>query len=216
MEVAARSVLKWCASLGVPKAFTSDGGTHFTGQMMQMVSSRLGVVHHFGVANVSWSHGTVERMNCKVVKPFRAVLSERRRPPNEWPLALGAVQWALNSTYRERMGATPFQMMTGRPPATAMSVLAGEDGDAWTVEELDVSCEQMQSWVAGWVQEQEDLRRDVARRVREQRERVLELSGRGHLPVFEIGDYVLVARVREPGRVPKLVQISTGAGRVVP
>ena len=130
MEVAARSVLKWCASLGVPKAFTSDGGTHFTEQGMQMVSSRLGVVHHFGVANVSRSHGTVERMNREVVKTFRAVLSKRCRPPSEWPLAWGAVQWALNSAYRERMGTTPFQMMTGRPPATAMSVLAGEDGDA--------------------------------------------------------------------------------------
>ena len=42
MEVAARSVLKWCASFGVPEAFTSDGGTHFTGQVMQMVSSRWG------------------------------------------------------------------------------------------------------------------------------------------------------------------------------
>ena len=31
MEVAARSVLNWCASFGVPKAFTSDGGTHFSG-----------------------------------------------------------------------------------------------------------------------------------------------------------------------------------------
>ena len=46
MEVAARSVLKWCASFGVPKAFTSDGGTYFTGQMMQMALSRLEVVHH--------------------------------------------------------------------------------------------------------------------------------------------------------------------------
>ena len=44
MKVAARSVLKWCASLGVPKACTSDGGTHFTGQGMQMMS-RLEVVH---------------------------------------------------------------------------------------------------------------------------------------------------------------------------
>ena len=215
MEVAARSVLKWCASFGVPKAFTSDDGTHFTGQVMQMASSRLGVVHHFGVANVSWSHGTVERMNREVVRTFRAVLSGRRRPPSEWPLALGDVQWALNSAYRERMGTTPFQMMTGRPPATPMSMLAGKDGDAWTVEELDVSCEQMQSWVAGWVREQEDLRRDVVKRVREQRERVREVSGRGCLPVFEIGDYVLVAWVRKPGRVPKLVQTWTGPWRVV-
>ena len=140
-EVAAHSVLKWWASFGVSKAFTSGDGTHFTGQVMQMVAFRSGVIHHFGVANVSWSHGTVEWMNRGVVKTFRAVLSERRQPPNEWPLALGAVQWALNSAYREPMGTMPFQMMTGQPPATAMSVLAGEDGDAWTVEELDVSCE---------------------------------------------------------------------------
>ena len=40
MEVAARSVVKWCASFGVPKEFTSDGGTHFTRQIMQMVSPR--------------------------------------------------------------------------------------------------------------------------------------------------------------------------------
>ena len=95
----------------MPKAFTSDGGTHFTGQVMQMVSLRLGVFHHFGVANVSWSHGTVERMNREAVKTFRAILS--------------TVRWALNSAYRERMGTTPFQIMTGRPPATAMSMLAG-------------------------------------------------------------------------------------------
>ncbi|CAM9669740.1 unnamed protein product [Ascophyllum nodosum] len=92
-----------------------------------------------------------------------------------------------------------------------MSVLAGEDGDAWAVEELDVSCEQIQSWVAGW----EDLRRDVVKRVREQRECVREVSGHGCLPVFEVGDYVLAARVRKPGRVPKLVQTWTGPWRVV-
>ena len=107
-------------------------------------------------------------------------------------------------------------MRTGRPPATAMSVLAGEDGDAWTVEEPDVSCEQMQSWVTGWVREQEDLRRNVLKRIREQRERVREMSSRGHFPVFEVGDYVLVTRVRKPGRVPKLGQTWTGPWRVLP
>ena len=59
------------------------------------------------------------------------------------------------------------------------------------------------------MREQEDLRCDVVKRVRKP-------SGRGHLPVFEIGDYVLVARVRKPGRVPKLVQTWTGSWRVVP
>ena len=78
-----------------------------------------------------------------------------------------------------------------------------------------MSCEQMQSWVAGRVREQKDLRRDVVKRVREQRVRVREVSGRGHLPVFEVGDDVLVARVRKPGRAPKLVQTWTGPWRVL-
>ena len=92
----------------MPKVFTSDGGKYFTGQVMQVVSSRLGVVHHFGVANVSSSHGTVERVNSEIVKTFRAVLSERRQPPSEWRLSLGTVQWALISAYRERMGTSSF------------------------------------------------------------------------------------------------------------
>ena len=52
-------------------------------------------------------------------------------------------------------------------------------------------CEQIQAWVAGRVRGQENLRRDVVKRVREQRERVRELSNRGHLPVFVGGDCVL-------------------------
>ena len=66
------------------------------------------------------------------------------------------------------------------------------------------------------MREEEDLRCDVVKRVCEQRERARELSGRGHLPVFEVGDYVLVARLRKPGRVPKLVQTWNGSWRVVP
>ena len=56
----------------------------------------------------------------------------------------------------------------------------------------------------------------MVKRVREKRERVREVSGRAYVPVFGVGDYVLVARVRKPGRVPKLVQTWTGPWRVVP
>ena len=90
-EVAAHAVLKGCTLFGVPKAFASEGRTHFTGETMKMLSVRLGVAHHFGVANSSWTSGTIERMNCEVMRTFRATLSKRRRPVSEWPLAIGAV-----------------------------------------------------------------------------------------------------------------------------
>ena len=66
------------------------------------------------------------------------------------------------------------------------------------------------------MREQEDLRHHVVKRVREQRARVRERSGRGHLPMFEVGYYALVARVRKPARVPKVVQTWTGPWCVVP
>lgn len=44
---------------------------------MQMVSSLMGVVRRFGVANVSWSRGTIEQISREVVKTPRAVLIER-------------------------------------------------------------------------------------------------------------------------------------------
>ena len=76
----------------MPKAFASDGETPFTGETMKMVSARFGVTHHFGVANVSWTSGTIERMDREVVRTFGAILSKRRRPVSEWPLAVEVVQ----------------------------------------------------------------------------------------------------------------------------
>lgn len=90
IEVVAREVLKWCSSFGVPKAFASDNGTHFTRHLLQIVS-RCGRVHYSVVANISWSNGTVERMSREVVEKFRAVLSEKQGPLSKQPLALRAL-----------------------------------------------------------------------------------------------------------------------------
>lgn len=85
----------------------------------------------------------MKRMNREVVKKFRAVLSERSRHSSDWKLELGIVLWDLNLAYRERMGTNPSLIIRGRPHVTAVSVLAGGDGHAWTMEELDVSTEQI-------------------------------------------------------------------------
>lgn len=37
--------------------------------------------------------------------------------------------------------------------------------------------------------------------VREQRELVREVDSRGQFPVFDVGGFILVARVRNPGRL---------------
>ena len=95
----------------------SDGAPHFKNETLKLVAAELGASHRFSVAYSSWSNGTVERMNLEVVRTFRAVMSERGRPLSEWPDTIYAVQFALNSAYRARMGATPFQLMIGESAA---------------------------------------------------------------------------------------------------
>ena len=76
-------------------------------------------------------------------------MSERGRPLSEWTDTIYAVQFALNSAYRERMGASPFQLTTGRVPRTGFSVFAGDGPDGWCVKEEEFSPETMQKPVAG-------------------------------------------------------------------
>ena len=131
-EVAMRTILKWLVSFGVPKAFASNDGTYFKRGIMEMVKARLGVVHFFSVGNLSWSDGTLERIENEVVRTFWAAHNEERLLVSEWPLVIGVVQWPSIQRFGERPGRIPFAMMTGRPPLKA------------------VLEENVQEWVDGW------------------------------------------------------------------
>ena len=83
------------------------------------------------------------------------------------------------------------------------------------MKDEEFSPEMMQKLVAGWVTVQEELRREVLERVRAARDRKRVTASAGSMPNFEVGDYVLVARVRKLGSAPKLVTTWTGPWRVV-
>ena len=143
-------------------------------------------------------------------------MSERGRPLSEWPDSIYyPMQFALKSAYRERMGATPFQLMTRGVPRTAFSVFAGDGPDGWCVKEEEFSPEVMQKSVAGWMAVQEELWREVLERVPAARDRKRVAASTGSMPNFKVGDYVLVARIRKLGSAPKLVTTWTGPWRVV-
>lgn len=149
-EDAAKSTLAWVLVLGVPEVLVSDEAQHFQGEALKLVTAESGASHLFSVANSSWSNGTVEGINLDVVRTFRAVMSERGRPWSEWSDAV-AVQFALNSAYRKRMGASPFQLMTGRVPRAASFVFAGDRPSGRCVKEMAFFPEVMQRLDAGWV-----------------------------------------------------------------
>ena len=203
-EVAARSILEWVSVLGTSEAFVSDGAPHFKNETLKLVAAKLEASRRFSMAYSSWTNVAVERMNLEVVTTLRAVMIERGRPLSEWPDIIYAGQFALNSAYREWMGATPFQLMAGRVLRTSFSVFVGDGPDGWCVKKKAFSPEMMQKSIAGWVTVQEELRREVFERVRAARDRKRVAASAGRMPNFETGDYVLVARVRKLDSPPKL------------
>ena len=166
----------------------------------------------FGVANSSWTNGTIERVMQEILKTSKAIINERRRPLSEWITVLPSVQWALNTAIRQRFGVSPFHVMMGREPQASFSVLVEER------EELDITSveeDKLQAHVKGIIEAQEQLQQCAVERRGTHRERERRRRSRGELPNFTVGDFVLVARVRKEGRHAKLMSQWTRPRKVV-
>ena len=213
-ESTAAALLNWCKTLGVPRVWVSDTATHFKNAIMIRLREALSVEHQFAVAYSPWSNGTCERMVKEVIRALRSILLEQRREVSEWVDVLPAVQWALNTAFRRRYGSTPYHVMFGRAPRTSFSVLASSSAGEWNCDVLDDA--QIKRALQSVIELQERFLVQVQERVAAERARRREGSSSGlELPNFEVGDYVLYARVRRPGVTPKLMATWTGPWRVV-
>ena len=104
--------------------------------------------------------------------------------------------------------------MFGRAPRTSFSVLANSSAREWNCDVLDD--DQIKRALKGVLELQEKFHIQVQEHVAAERERRRKESSEGlELPNFEVGDYVLYARVRRPGVTPKLLATWTGPWRVV-
>ncbi|CAB1109830.1 unnamed protein product [Ectocarpus sp. CCAP 1310/34] len=212
-RLTAQHLLNWCKTLGVPEVWVSDTATHFKNSVMDTLEKALGVERRFTVANSPWSNGTCERMMREIVRTMKAVLQERRRNVRDWVDLVPAVQWALNTAYRERYASTPYHVMFGRAPRTSFSTLASSSGEAWNIDTLDAT--KLKQQVQNVIQTQAVLHKQVQQKVDHNRARQRAAASRGDLPAFTVGDYVMVARVRRSGITPKLSSTWTGPWRVV-
>ena len=104
---------------------------------MAALEKSLGVDRRFSVANSPWSNGTSEQMMREVVRTLKAMIHEERGTAQDWVEFVPAVQWALNTAFRERDGSTPYHVMFNGTPRIALSTLASSTGQDWQVDVLD-------------------------------------------------------------------------------
>ena len=115
----------------------SNTAPHFNKRVIKTLKGALRVEHRFAVANSPWSNGTCEWMMRKIVRTLKAILQRDWRFIHEWVDVVPAVQWALNTPYRERYASTPHHVMFERAPLTSLSTLASSTGKDLKVDALD-------------------------------------------------------------------------------
>ena len=199
----AKHLLRWCKTLGVPEVWVSDIASYFKTRVMKTLEGALRVKYRFAVVNSPWSSGPSKRMISEMKRVLKATLQEERRDIRERVDVVPAVQCALNTVYRMRSASTPYHVTFRREPLTDFSTLASLTGEDWKVDALDE--ETLRRKVASVMEAQQRLHKVVEERVKNIPDRQRQAASRGQLPNFAVGDFVMVARVRRPGLMPKLV-----------
>lgn len=138
-----------------------------------------------------------------MVRTFRTILNEQRRPVNESPVIAPVVQRASNSAYRERLGFIPFQLTAGRKHGLCRFGSGRlHSGDCFA-RKVDGAVPRVGGGTGG-------AHAEALECAQQWRARGLTSGGSTKLPVFTVGDHVLVARIRKLRSAPKLVNTWMG------
>ena len=109
----ARALFDIFSTIGIPRVLQSDNGSEFQNQIVQSLTTQLGINHRFISAYNPRAYGKVER----IVRTIKVIAIKLLRGANVfWPLHLPYVQHAYNDKVHSITGATSFSLMFGRSP----------------------------------------------------------------------------------------------------
>lgn len=85
-EAAAEALAVWFGCFGSIEWIISNQGSHFKNELIKGLTDQFRVSHHFTTAYTPWANGTVERVCREVLRAYRALQSEWRLTPQDWPV----------------------------------------------------------------------------------------------------------------------------------
>ncbi len=122
-ETCAAALARWIRTFGAMTHWVSDQGTHFKNQVMAALADAYCIAHKFTVAYSPWVNGTVEAVMRTVQASCRALLTDLKLGPHDWPSIAPVIQSTLNEAPLERLGPrdegvhrSPLEVMTGLRP----------------------------------------------------------------------------------------------------
>jgi hypothetical protein len=116
----------------------SDQGSHFKNKTVAAVRRALRSQHHFTLACTPWANGTLERACKEVLRAARALLSEFRLRPLQWPAISPLIQAIINnSPSPQRDNIAPLTAFTGLPADNPLlSLYPDPPGQALSISEI--------------------------------------------------------------------------------
>jgi hypothetical protein len=194
---AATAVIDWMKRFGAAPIWVSDRGSHFKNQVMAEIAERMLVDHHFTTAHIHYNNGTVERVMSELKATLTALLRETKLAREEWPRLLPAVQAALNQAPREGLGGhCATEVFTGLRPMRAVDVIL-RDSVPSDVSVHPVSAERVAEHTSSLRTALDAIHQGV---VNNDKRSHKSSSTPRKSPNWQVGDFVLVARVGADAR----------------
>jgi hypothetical protein len=105
---------------GLPLDIVSDRGSVFVGNFFSALLELLGVTHNRSTAFHPQTDGQTERVNRVMEEMLRHYVMDSRQ--RGWEESLAAVEFAINNSYHESIGTTPFRANGGRDPRLPLMI----------------------------------------------------------------------------------------------
>ena len=209
-ENAAAGLQHWCTTLGVPSILVSDTATQFKNHILLIakLTTLLDVDYRFAVAKSPWTNGTVENVMEEILRVLKVLLVAYRCAVTDWEQCVSMVQWVFNSSYRARLGCPPYQAWFGREPTTLLVSLIRDQHTV--VDAVPLTNDAVRAMVGDLAVVMKAMHKQVKHRVQAVRAANRRRESKKVLPNPAVGDYVLMVRVRPPGKTSKMVSTWTG------
>jgi hypothetical protein len=188
----------WFKRFGVPPIWHSDGGSHFMSSVVQQLCAITRSRHTVSTPYHPRGNGVAERAGAELLFALRALCSEFRLPFRDWPKVLDLAQSSINATPAARLdGLTPTHVFLGHPPQRVIDFILAPNGAPSTVTVPASTVSAITKRLEKTLSEYHDRVASYAAT----HSRSRPPSHPRAVPArFQVGDWVLVARVNDHRR----------------